>query len=102
MSTTTTERPKTVELGRYRIPGAERVLVGRRTENGDVEIYDVCAQRTGRTYFVERGFKTFSELAVLVKDYKTEARQHGAVPMSRAAIKSQLVALDRLVMENGR
>jgi hypothetical protein len=41
----------------------------------------------GRRYFVERGFESKAELAVLIADYRREAQRLGACPMSREAIE---------------
>lgn len=81
-----------VELGRYEIPGEQRVLVGRRVE-GKVCVYDYPLGRQGRRYFVERGFDSKAELALLVADYRRQAERLGACPMSREAIAAAF-ALD--------
>lgn len=73
-----------VELGRYRTEQGERVLVGRRIE-GEVFVYDY-PRGPGRPYFVERGFESKAELAVLIADYRRQAKRLGACPMSPEAI----------------
>ncbi len=86
MSDTTTV-PTTgprVELGRYETDDGERVLVGRRID-GEVFVYDHPVG-TGRPYFVERGFDSKAELAVLLADYRRQAAELGACPMSAEAI----------------
>lgn len=74
-----------VELGRYEIPGGERVLVGQRIE-GVVHVSDWPASGRGRRYPVEVGFESFAELAVLVSHYRRHAASLGCCPMSREAI----------------
>jgi hypothetical protein len=85
MSTITTDTcgPR-VELGRYTVDEEERVLVGRRIE-GEVHVYD-RPLGAGRPYFVERGFSSMAELAVLVADYRRRAAELGACPMSGEAV----------------
>jgi hypothetical protein len=87
MSATITDRstgPR-VELGRYETTEGERVLVGRRIE-GEVFVYDHPASGNGRPYFVERGFDSKAELAVLLADYRRRAAELGACPMSPEAL----------------
>lgn len=74
-----------VELGRYETPAGERVLLGRRIE-GVVHVFDWPAAGRGRRYFVEAGFASKAELAVLLADYRRQAARWGACPMSREAI----------------
>lgn len=71
-------------LGRYVASGEARVLVGRRIE-GEVHLYDYPADGDGRRNFVEKGFETKAELAVLIADYRRRAERLGACPMSREA-----------------
>ncbi|HTR74564.1 MAG TPA: hypothetical protein VMH33_04815 [Solirubrobacterales bacterium] len=80
-TTTETTGPR-VELGRYRTDEGERVLVGRRID-GEVFVYDHPVG-PGRPYFVERGFSSKAELAVLIADYRRRAVELGACPMSAA------------------
>ncbi len=68
-------------LGHYSIPGEERVLVGRRIE-GEVYVYDYPTNGNGRRYFVESGFESKAELAVLLADYRRRAEALGACPVS--------------------
>lgn len=70
------------ELGRYTVPDEARVLVGRRIE-GVVHVYDYPRDGHGRPYFVEAGFESKGELAVLIADYRRQAERLGACPMSR-------------------
>jgi hypothetical protein len=76
-------------LGRYTVPGEARVLVGRRIE-GEVFVYDYPANRRGRRYFVESGFESKAELAILLADYRRQAERLGACPMSREAAEQAL------------
>lgn len=73
-------------LAHYNVPDEARVLLGRRIE-GKVYVYDYPSQGTGRRYFVEAGFESKAELAVLLADYRRQARRLGACPMSREAIE---------------
>jgi hypothetical protein len=56
-------------LGRYTVSEEARVLVGRRIE-GEVFVYDYPGDGDGRRYFVESGFESKAELAVLLADYR--------------------------------
>jgi hypothetical protein len=94
---TTAVRPQPTQLnilGRYSVPDESRVLVGRRIDN-EVFIYDYPEGGNGRRYFVEKGFETKSELAVLLADYRRQAKRLGACPMSREATERafQIAAL---------
>jgi hypothetical protein len=79
---------KAVELGRYVTEARQqRILLGRRID-GVVHIYDApLGSGPGRTYFVERGFETRGELAMLVRDYLRQAERLGCCPMSRQAVR---------------
>jgi hypothetical protein len=89
MSTTTTQSgpSQLCELGHYTVPDEARVLVGRRIE-GVVHVYDYDYPRSGpgRPYFVEAGFESKGELAILIADYRRQAERLGACPMNREAI----------------
>lgn len=74
------------ELGRYTVSEEARVLVGRRIE-GEVFVYDYPRDGRGRRYFVESGFESKAELAVLLADYRREADRLGTCPMSHEAIE---------------
>ncbi|HEX8959850.1 MAG TPA: hypothetical protein VF770_08510 [Solirubrobacterales bacterium] len=77
-----------VELGRYSTPQeGERVLVGRRIE-GVVHVFDCPHAGRGRRYFVESGFASKAELAMLLADYRRRAARLGACPMSPDAIET--------------
>jgi hypothetical protein len=82
------------ELGRYSLADEDRVLVGCRID-GEIFVYDYPRVGAGRRYFVESGFKSKAELAVLLADYRREAQRLGNCPMSREAIERsfQLAAL---------
>jgi len=73
------------ELGRYAVSDEARVLLGRRIE-GEVHVFDYPRDGGSRRYFVEAGFESKAELAVLIADYRRQAQRLGACPMSREAI----------------
>lgn len=75
-----------VELGRYETPSGTRVLTGRRID-GVVHVYDLPAAGEGRRYFVEAGFDSRAELAVLISDYCEEAKRHGGCPMGPGGLE---------------
>ncbi len=75
-----------VEVGRYKTPSGERALIGRRID-GEVHIFDCPRSGRGRRYFVEAGFDSKAELAVLIADYQRQAKRLGGCPMSREAIE---------------
>lgn len=79
---------KATKLGRYETAlGEERVLLGRR-EDGEVSIYDApTGEAVERTFFVERGFESKAELAMLVRDYLRQAELLGSCPMGPRAIR---------------
>jgi hypothetical protein len=72
-------------LGHYTVSGQERVLVGRRID-GEVFVYDYPRHGNGRRYFVESGFESKAELAMLLADYRRQAERLGVCPMSPEAI----------------
>lgn len=74
------------ELGHYRLSEEERVLVGRQIEDA-FYVYDYPRDGRGRRYFVESGFESKAELAVLLADYRRRADQLGACPMSAEGIE---------------
>lgn len=82
------------ELGHYSLSDEERILVGRRID-GEVFVYDYPRDGYGRGFFVESGFESKAELAVMLADYRREADRLGVCPMSRDAIDRsfQLAAL---------
>lgn len=89
-ATKTTDKSRSVELGRYNTArGEERILVGRRGADGVVRLFDLLiagGRRRGRSYFVEAGFDSKRELAVFRKLYLEDAERIGDSPMSKAAI----------------
>jgi hypothetical protein len=91
MSSTTTqcESGQLWEIGRYRVADEQRVLVGRRVD-GVVRVFDYPRATEGRRYFVEAGFASKAELAVLLADYRRQAERLGACPMSGEAIERSL------------
>jgi len=72
------------ELARYTLPDEARLLVGCRVD-GEVFVYDYPSDGHGRRYFVESGFESKAELAVLLADYRRQAERLGACPMNREA-----------------
>ena len=88
MSETITQRRtgQPVEVGRYKTPAGERALIGRRID-GEVHVFDCPRRGRGRRYFVEAGFDSKAELAILIADYQRQAKRLGACPMSREAIE---------------
>jgi hypothetical protein len=84
-ATQSTPAPLSV-VGRYTVGEEPRVLVGRRID-GEVYVYDYPANGHGRPYFVEMGFASKAELAVLLADYRRQAARLGACPMSGPAIE---------------
>jgi hypothetical protein len=76
---------KPCELGQYTLSDEARVLVGRLIE-GVLHVFDHPRDGGGRRYFVEAGFESDRELAVLLADYRRQAKRVGACPMSSEAI----------------
>jgi hypothetical protein len=85
---TAAHHDKTLELARYVTEQDHvRVLIGRRVD-GDVHIYDAAlGPPGGRSYFVEAGFESKAELAMLVRDYLREVERLGCCPMSSEAVR---------------
>ncbi len=75
------------ELARYRLSAGERVIIGRR-QGGGVEVTDRALQGRTDSYFVDRGFRCFEQLAAFVKDYLAEAARLDCCPMSPEALRS--------------
>jgi hypothetical protein len=88
-ATVVQSKPQLNVLGRYSVPDESRVLVGRRIEN-EVYVYDYPEGGDGRRYFVEKGFESKVELAVLIADYRRRAKRLGACPMSREGTERAL------------
>jgi hypothetical protein len=81
-----------VELGRYRVGGAERVLIGQRV-HGVVRVSDVPASGRGRRYLVERELTSRAELDALVGDYLHESAELRDCPMRRSRLDELLEGL---------
>jgi hypothetical protein len=88
-ATAVQSKPQLNVLGRYSVPDESRVLVGRRIHN-TVYVYDYPEGGEGRRYFVEKGFESKLELAVLIADYRRRAKRLGACPMSREGTERAL------------
>ena len=88
-ATAVQSKPQLNILGRYSVPDEARILVGRRIED-DVYVYDYPADDNGRRYFVEKGFESKPELAVLIADYRRRAKRLGACPMGREGTERAL------------
>ena len=63
-----------VELGRYEITAGERIVYGQRV-NGVVRVTDKPAGGRGRSFLVERGLTSNSELEAIVADYVSESER---------------------------
>ena len=61
-----------VELARYRTSSEERVVFGERID-GVVRVIDKPAAGSGRSFLVERGLTSKSELDALVADYVAQS-----------------------------
>jgi hypothetical protein len=61
-----------VELARYRTSAEERVVFGQRID-GVVRVIDKPAAGSGRSFLVERGLTSKSELDALVADYVAQS-----------------------------
>jgi len=72
------------EIGRYDVDGEARVLVGQRID-GVIHVFDQPRCQSGRRYFVEAGFESKRELAVLIADYRRTASRLGRCPMAKGA-----------------
>lgn len=79
------------EIGSYRSNDGERVLTCQRIA-GSVHVFDHPRAVSGDSYFVEAGFGSVVELAVLVAEYQRQAELLGLCPMSREGIDSSLRA----------
>ncbi len=85
-ATATPPTGRQVELGRYRAPEGTRVLTGRRIE-GVVYVYDFPVDHPGRGYFVEKDFESRAELAVLIADYRRQAKRLDVCPMGPSGLR---------------
>jgi hypothetical protein len=72
-----------VELARYAITGATRVIYGQRVD-GIVRLTDCPESGEARAYLIERELEQdgYTALKALVNDYVTYARVHDQIPMS--------------------
>ena len=89
-------RPRRMaELGRYVTDrGEERVLTGKRGDDGVVRVYDIPVDPAGRAYTVEEGIGSWAEVAALRRDYLGQAERIGDCPMSHSASR-QLIDIER-------
>ncbi|MGH2863724.1 MAG: hypothetical protein ACRDJX_00585 [Solirubrobacteraceae bacterium] len=80
-----------VELDRYSINGAERVIYGQRV-NGVVRVTDRPAHRPGRSYLIERGLEQdgYSALKALVNDYRQQVERLQAIPMASSVVRDTI------------
>ena len=81
------------ELIRYRVPGEERVLIGRRVAGG-VEISDRSVSGDGPFFLVDRGIACPEQLTAFLLDYQREAARFDASPMSAEAIAAIVAESD--------
>jgi hypothetical protein len=61
-----------VELARYRTSTEERIVFGQRVD-GVARVIDKPAATNGRSFLVERGLSSKSELEALVRDYVAQS-----------------------------
>jgi hypothetical protein len=80
-----------VELDRYTVAGAERILYGQRID-GVVRITDRPASGPGRSYLIETGLEQdgYAALKALVADYVSQAAHLGSVPMATSVVRQEL------------
>jgi hypothetical protein len=78
-----------VDLGGYQSQDGERFLTCQRI-SGSVHVFDHPRTVKSNSYFVEAGFRSVVELAVLVGHYKRQAELLGLCPMSREGIAASL------------
>jgi hypothetical protein len=81
--TTANVEPQTgrrTRLAHYHCDVGDRVLIGQRVD-GIVRITDCPDGESGRSYLVEEGLETHSELQALINDYLAKTRTLGYVPM---------------------
>jgi hypothetical protein len=92
-----------VELARYTLKGAERVLYGQVLE-GLVRVTDHPACGRGRRYLVEPALKCDGQLALeaLVADYTRTARRVNEIPMRATLdVRVKQVELARYALTRG-
>jgi hypothetical protein len=75
-----------VELARYAITGATRVIYGQRIDTV-VRLTDCPESGEGRPYLIERELEQdgYTALKALVDDYIRYARTHDRIPMATGA-----------------
>ena len=80
-----------VELARYTITAGERVLYGQRV-NGVVRVSDKPASGGGRSFLVERGLTSHTELLAVVADYVSESERRDE-PAAIVRVGTELAGL---------
>jgi hypothetical protein len=82
-----------LELGRYTVRGAERILCGERVDRF-VYVTDHPATEAGSCYFVDRCLVSdgYSSLEALVEDYTRQARRLQQIPM----LASEVTRIDQV------
>jgi hypothetical protein len=75
-----------VEIARYAITGATRVIYGQRIDTV-VRLTDCPESGEGRAYLIERELEQdgYTALKALVDDYVTHAGTHDRIPMATGA-----------------
>lgn len=87
-------KPRTgerVELGRYEITAGERILFGQRID-GVVRVTDRPATGRGRSFLVERGLTSNTELEAIVADYLSESERRNE-PAALVRVGDELAGL---------
>ena len=79
-----------VELARYTIADAQRIVYGQRVD-GVVRVSDHPANGEGRAYLVETGLEQDGNAALnaLIEDYLREAERHEEIPMATSALAGE-------------
>ena len=80
-----------VELGRYEISAGERILFGQRVD-GVVRVTDKPASGRGRSFLVERGLTSNTELEAIVADYVSESERRDE-PAAMVRVGTELARL---------
>ncbi len=80
-----------VELGRYTIPGGERVIFGQRVL-GIVRLVDIPATGRGRRYIIERELTVMAEVEAIVEDYLDQAARWQLIPAAGACALAESTA----------
>lgn len=83
------------ELARYQLPDGERIVFGQRIR-GVVRVTDKPAvPGAGRSFLIQRGLKSKTELDALVADYVAQSRRRGepaAIVRVGAHLEAQLLS----------